>query len=151
MKVLGIDPGTTQSAYVLWDGGHVIEADIIANHTMLMVLNLMRGVADLCVIEKIASFGMAVGAEVFETVYWTGRFAQCWHVEGVVRIPRLEIKIHLCKSARAKDANVSQALKDRFGQVGTKKNPGPLFGISSHKWAALAVAVCAWDRSNIIT
>ena len=52
-------------------------------------------------------------------------------------------KMHLCNSPRAKDANVSQALKDKLGEVGTAKAPGPLYGIAKHAWAALAVGVYA--------
>jgi hypothetical protein len=44
---------------------------------------------------------------------------------------------------RAKDPNVRQALLDKIGPVGTKKNPGPLYGVSGHGWSALAVAVYA--------
>lgn len=39
-----------------------------------------------------------------------------------------------------------QALIDRFGAPSTKKAPGLLYGVSSHMWAALALAVCAHDR-----
>jgi len=57
--------------------------------------------------------------------------------------------MHLCKNNRAKDANIRQALLDRFPatgggkapQIGTKKQPGPLYGVTSHLWSALAVAV----------
>lgn len=62
---------------------------------------------------------------------------------------RRAVKLHLCGSMRAKDGNIRQALVDRFGgqaqAVGTKKAPGPLFGLSSHRWSALAVAVTWWD------
>jgi hypothetical protein len=34
------------------------------------------GLPDVVVIEKIESYGMAVGAEVFDTVWWAGRFAE---------------------------------------------------------------------------
>jgi hypothetical protein len=40
---------------------------------------------------------------------------------------------------------VRQALIDRLGPQGTKKNPGPTYGMRSHLWAALAVAVYAGD------
>jgi hypothetical protein len=40
---------------------------------------------------------------------------------------------------------VRQALIDRLGPQGTKKNPGPTYGMRSHLWAALAVGVYAWD------
>ncbi len=32
---------------------------------------------------------------------------------------------------------------DRASAVGTKAKPGPLYGVASHAWAALAVAVVA--------
>ena len=59
--------------------------------------------------------------------------------------------MHLCKNNRAKDGNVRQAILDRYPatgggknpQVGTKKAPGPLYGVSGHAWQALAVAITA--------
>ncbi|WP_230687708.1 hypothetical protein, partial [Streptococcus pneumoniae] len=50
------------------------------------------------------------------------------------------VKIWLCGTMRAKDANIAQALRDKHGEVGTKKNPGKLYGIKSHLWSALAIA-----------
>jgi len=46
---------------------------------------------------------------------------------------------------KAKDANIRQALIDKLGPVGTKKSPGPLWGVKSHIWSALAVAVTALE------
>lgn len=152
MKILGIDPGPTQSAYVIWDGAAVLKSEILPNIEIIRYLEpgLML---KACAIEKIACYGMAVGAEVFETCVWTGRFIERWREYGgmgdPVRIPRLDIKVNLCKSAKAKDANVRQALIDRLGPVGTKKAPGPLFGVTSHCWAALAVAVTCADQMQI--
>ena len=84
---------------------------------------------------------MSVGVSTFDTVFWSGRFYERLRVRNVVeRIGRKAIKIHLCNSVRAKDANVAQALRDKYGEKGTLKNPGPLFGIATHTWAALAVA-----------
>lgn len=151
MKILAIDPGPEHSAYVIWDGARRGSAEILPNLTMAALVGGCAQQSDIdhLVIEKIACYGMAVGAETFETCVWTGRFIQAWAAErdgAQSRIPRLDIKVHLCKSAKAKDANVRQALIDRFGKPGTKKEPGPLFGITSHCWAALAVAVTAHDR-----
>jgi len=56
---------------------------------------------------------------------------------------RKEVKIYLCGSMKAKDPNIRQALIDRLGDPGTKKNPGPTYGVKSHAWSALAVAVTA--------
>ena len=38
-------------------------------------------------------------------------------------IYRKEEKMNICHTMRAKDSNIRQALIDRFGEVGTKKNP----------------------------
>jgi hypothetical protein len=49
---------------------------------------------------------------------------------------------------RAKDANIRQALLDLIGPQGTKAQPGPTYGIKSHTWAALAVAVYAANQKE---
>jgi hypothetical protein len=110
--------------------------------------------ADWLAIESIASYGMAVGAEIFETCVWAGRFIQQWYVrtplpdgqDTVLRVYRRDVKLHLCGSSRATDANIRQALIDLYGPskataVGLKATPGPLYGISADVWAALGVAV----------
>lgn len=146
MIVAGLDPGPEESAVVSWDGSRVIERAYLPNSAML---DLICGWGIPLAIEKIASFGMPVGAEVFETVYWSGRFAQAYGPHEVERITRIDVKMHLCHTARAKDGNIRQALIDRFGKPGTKKAPGPLYGISGDLWSALAVAVTAHDRRMI--
>jgi hypothetical protein len=88
---------------------------------------------------------MAVGAEVFDTVWWAGRFAEACQRVPVVMLPRRAVKLALCADSRAKDANIRQALIDRFGgkdaAIGRKAAPGPLYGISRDMWSALAIAV----------
>jgi hypothetical protein len=146
--ILAIDPGPKQSAFVVWDGESVICSAWLPNDELREGLNELveRGVARAA-IEMIACYGMAVGAETFNTCVEIGRLVERLHSLGITTdlIPRMEVKVHLCHSAKAKDPNVRQALIDRLGVVGTKKNPGPLFGVKSHIWAALAVAVYAWD------
>jgi hypothetical protein len=147
---LAIDPGSEQSAWVTLAPG--IEGPdnfgITPNQELLDSLN--RGQAkwaDVVVIEEIASYGMPVGREVFQTVRWAGRFEEAACRDTPVEyLRRLAVKTHLCHSAKAKDANIRQALLDRFGgehAKGTKRAPGPLYGVSKDVWAALAVAV-AW-------
>jgi hypothetical protein len=97
--------------------------------------------------EMIASYGMAVGASTFETCVWIGRFIEVARVE-VELIYRKDIKLFLCGTMRAKDANIRQALLDRIGPHGTKAQPGPTYGIKSHTWAALAVAVFAANNNK---
>lgn len=80
---------------------------------------------DLLVIEMIASYGMAVGKEVFDTCVWIGRFKETaiMNHKKVEYIYRKDEKMNICHSMKAKDSNIRQALIDRFGEVGTKKNP----------------------------
>jgi hypothetical protein len=141
--VLGIDPGTTESAWVLWDGSRVQAGKIHANEALRHDLN--RGLIPHthAAVEMVACYGMPVGREVFETCVWIGRFSEYIDAEFVFR---RDVKLHLCNSAKAKDANIRQALLDRLGHVGTKGNPGPLYGVKSHLWAALAVAVYWFDQ-----
>jgi len=147
MSVIAIDPGTTRSAWVCYDG-FPRAFGIEDNTALLERLGMTGSFGDILVIERIASYGMPVGDEVFETVFWSGRFAQAWGRDWT-RITRREVKLHLCGSARAKDANIRQALIDRFGgkeaAIGRKAAPGPLHGISKDVWAALAVAVTFAD------
>jgi hypothetical protein len=102
-------------------------------------------VVDEVVIEMVASYGMAVGASVFETCVTIGRFVQLFSRLPVSMMYRKDVKMHLCNSMRAKDANIRQALLDRLGPQGTKKNPGPTFGVSKDIWSALACAVTFAD------
>jgi len=151
VRILGIDPGTEQSGFVVWDNG-VIEADTIPNFELLsrLIDNHFGGV-EVCGIEMVASYGMAVGKEVFETVYWIGRYYERARRNfTTVRVFRKDIKIHLCGTTKAKDANIRQALLDKHGQTGTKKNRGPLYGISGHLWSALAVADYIESQANLI-
>lgn len=158
---MGVDPGTSSSAWVLFDGRAVLAHGIEENARLLHRLNDVgtpRWTAppvDVVVFEQIESFGMAVGREVFETVFWTGRFFERASRRPVARLPRRAVKLHLCQSARAKDTNVRMALLDRFGGAaaakGTSKARGPLYGISSHAWSALAVAVTWFDQDHSLS
>ena len=151
MKVFAIDPGTTQSAWVLWDtdAEQILNMGIHLNENMPDIIH--RNAKDaLLAIEMIASYGMPVGKEVFETCVWIGRFVHAYAPSAMDNsrhyVYRLEVKSCLCHSAKAKDANVRQALIDRFGAPGTKKCPGKLYGVSKDIWSAVAVAVTFADK-----
>jgi hypothetical protein len=161
MTVLAIDPGPTQSAwlvlvpaddhFLLRDlGDRVTDLGIQPNAEVLTTLRDLDPRIDTVVIEWMEGFGMAVGREVFETVHWSGRFTEAVERAGreVVQLPRKAVKLHLCGSLRAKDPNIRQALIDRFGGAaakGTKAAPGPLYGVSKDLWSALAIAVTHVD------
>jgi hypothetical protein len=151
--ILAIDPGNTHSAYVIIDPAtrRPLEHDKVHNDELLERISDFYG--HVC-IEMVASYGMPVGAEVFDTCVWIGRFIEA-HVQISGLEPRLikrqPVKFHHCGSARAKDSNITQALIDRFapGQPnrgkGTKAAPGWFHGFAADIWQAYALAVYAAD------
>ncbi len=149
MRVIAIDPGPKESALVAWDGERVNITRFSPNEGILSFLQEWDNRSRNLAIEMIACYGMAVGAETFDTCVWIGRYLQSNLPAQTTLITRGEVKMHLCHTMKAKDANIRQALIDRFGAPGTKKNPGPLYGVKKHLWAALAVAVTYYDRQQI--
>lgn len=148
--VLAIDPGPTESAWVTYDTDLRIPVTFAKQSNDTIIKTWPATGADTLAVEMIASYGMAVGASTFETCVWIGRFVQRWAMlnPGVPWsfVYRKDVKMHLCGSVRAKDANIRQAIMDKYGStreaaIGKKATPGPLYGISSDVWAALGVAI----------
>lgn len=153
MSILALDPGTTETGWVHYGAGIVLASGVAPNDQVLQWLE-RRSFADAGVvaIEMIASYGMPVGREVFETCVWIGEFKHACRLHGVAvrMVYRRDVKLHLCGTPKAKDPNIWQALLDRFGgesAVGRKASPGPLYGVKSHARAALAVAVTATETA----
>jgi Holliday junction resolvasome RuvABC endonuclease subunit len=145
-SVLALDPGTTETGWALLSlDGRVESSGVLVNADMLERLRVHAiNPGTRLAIEMIASYGMPVGREVFETCVWIGRFKQAWRAPDEVQLVyRQDVKLYLCGTPRAKDPNVRQALLDLLGPQGTKKAPGPTYGVKSHAWAALGVAVTA--------
>lgn len=161
MRILGVDPGTESSGWVVYDSDrHEITAkgDTPNDH---MLKWLKNGLFDVMAIEMIASYGMPVGATTFETCVWIGRFVQVVGDAGV-KVECLyrttDIKPTICGSNRATDANIRQSLIDMFPpigggktpQIGVKNKQGRLYGMKTHKWSALAVAMTYALKNKII-
>lgn len=151
--IFAIDPGNTESAYCIYapESHTVLGFAKIPNFEMRAVIQSSLQSPHSYAIEMIASYGMPVGADVFETCLWIGRFKEILESSGesAELVYRKSVKMHLCNSVRAKDSNVRQAIIDQFPaagggklpQVGIKSKPGPLFGVSGDVWAALGVAL----------
>ena len=151
--IIGIDPGPTHSAYLQLRDGKIHDHAKLENSILLDIIGSLhpaigtRGQDRLVAVEFLQSFGMPVGKEVFETAYFIGRIQQVASDCKVRLAPvyRKEVVLHHCQSPRAKDANVRQAMLDRWGPQGTKKAPGATYGISADIWSALAIATYAMD------
>jgi len=158
--IFAIDPGNTESGWC------IIDADRrplwFGKDSNADVLRMCYGYlpdeieADVRAVEMVASYGMAVGKEVFETCVWIGRFSEAM-TDGLGEglpdlVYRRDIKLHHCHDSRAKDGNVRQALVDRFalGQKnhgkGTKAEPGWFYGFHADIWQAYALAVYVADQ-----
>lgn len=146
--IFAIDPGTTESAFAIFipEAGQIGRRGKLPNADLLAQLPSLA-FGSTVAIEMIASYGMAVGREVFETCLWVGRFIERVQPAAVRLVYRAEVKSHLCHSQKAKDGNIRQALIDKLGPPGTKKAPGGTYGISGDIWAALGVAVTAAETA----
>ncbi len=134
--IYGCDPGTDKSALVAFDGRKIHFAQIMLNDELLALVRRSKSLqGQVLAIESIASYGMPVGRETFETCEFCGRIREAAEANGakVMRVFRKDVKIHLCNNGKAKDSNVSQALRDKYSKEVLK-------GIVSHLWAAMAVA-----------
>lgn len=172
--ILAIDPGSERSGWVAYNPATrtVRRCGIDANTDLLEAieaeaLGVLPGDNQLgvpryerLVIEWMTSYGRTIGAETFEALWWAGRFAQA-SAGRAERLTRRAVVQHLCGGARragdpTADAMVWQVLVDRFGgiggkdvAVGRKAAPGPLYGVTSHARAALAVAVAFTDDPKL--
>ena len=154
MSILAIDPGNAFSGYAIINP-QTCQPIRVGKIPNAEILDLIKNTTHShVVIEMIASYGMPVGAEVFETCVWIGRFQQALiERRGITPelIKRHPVKMHLCHSARAKDSNITKALVDRFAPgaknhgKGTKANPGWFHGFAKDAWAAYALAVYTAD------
>jgi hypothetical protein len=148
--MLAIDPGNIESAYVSVNEETYkpISFDKEENRSLLRYIRSFGFDYNHACIESVSSYGMAVGKEVFETCIWIGKFYmainyEMWIVPSLIY--RKDVKMNLCNSAKAKDSNIIQALKDRFGDKGTKATPGWFYGFSKDVWQAYALAVTYID------
>ena len=150
--ILSIDPGNIESAYCVIDKETYkpIEFGKIKNEELRekLIGEIHYYPIDTMAIEMIASYGMPVGKEVFETCVWIGRFIEAFKCPFTYYIYRKEEKMNLCGSMKAKDSNIRQALIDRFGEVGTKKSKGFFYGFKKDIWSAYAVGVTWLDKQK---
>ena len=160
-RILGIDPGLRVSGYVLLVGARVDASGVLPNDELVdTILPSLFEPWVLLAVEELAGQSRLVGLDEFRTARWSGRFEERWlRLGGPVRfVLRKDVKRNLIGTVTGNDAQIRCALIDLWGgeeaalgpkgqkvKKGQTKIRGPLSGISSHAWQALAVAVTARD------
>jgi hypothetical protein len=155
-KILAIDPGTNESAYIIWDGENIGEFDIMDNEDVL--IKILEPEIDELLIEKITCYGMPIGKSTIDTIEWIGRFDQQWFLlsgKRAILITKNQVQLHHCKTTKAKDSNVIQSLRDKYAYgvrnygKGTIKEPGFFYGFKEDDWDAFALATCYTEQNEI--
>ena len=157
MIILALDVGTEQSGYCLMNSETYapLEFGKIDNCQLLERI-VMMGLYDVLVYEEFQSYGMPVGKSTITSITWNGRFIQAAWDRKIPFVPiyRVEEKINLCGTTKAKDANLRQAMIDRFAKFdfkngkGTKDNRDWFYGFSKDAWSAAIIGVTFIDRLN---
>ena len=150
--ILAIDPGNTKSAYVVWNGKNILEMDKVYNTQLRMQIPEIVKSFQIkeSYIEMIASYGMKVGDTVFDTCVAIGRFQELLSNHCTVRmVERKQVLKHHCGTVLSNDSVVRAKLIEKYGQPGTKKNPGLLYGVTADIWSALAIATMQTEIAKI--
>lgn len=164
-RILGIDPGLRESGYVLLAGELVEGSGVLPNEEILSTVLPSLGAGAVLAVEELGGQGRFVGLDELRTARWSGRFEERWNQLFALAwdtprfVLRSAVKLHLLGRATGNDAQVRRALVDLWGgdeaafgpkgqkvKKGEAKVRGPLHGISSHAWQALAVAVTVRDQ-----
>lgn len=153
MRVLAVDPGLRQSAFCLIDADTLrpVLFGIEPNEDLRHRIRQMDfSEEDRAAVEMMQSYGNLIGRDVLETAVWIGRFYEALLrrlAEPPALVFRMEERMHICRSARAGDAEIRRALIDRFCDHdfrmgrGTKAEPDWFHGFRADVWAAYAVGL----------
>lgn len=165
--VLGIDPGEKNSGVVLYDTDTrrvVYSQSAFDNQGLAVWLggnngrwHVDRGICHLVsrvVCERPMPMGQPLSSNLVNTILWCGAFWWAWPMQNSwMWVTRNQVKVSICgKCQGVKDAHVAAGVQERFGgreaARGTKSEPGPCHGVSSHCWQALAAVIAAMDEQE---
>lgn len=157
-RVMGIDPGPTVSGWAVYDGTDPVVCGVDGNDDVVAMVKIAqaRGPVTL-VIERVQNYGRNVGKSLFDTLYWSGRFAQAGYDSGhvVQRLYFMDVRQHFVGKKLARERDVWLKLVERYGgaerAVGTRKAPGTIAHVKGHARSAFALALTWWDRTHGLT
>ena len=155
MHILAVDPGTRTSGWVLYDAlpsgarmpGRVLRASkATGNDATIDLIRELR--PDRVVCERVSA-GRFSGADYLQTSEVVGAVRQECRREGIpctLLYRRDVLRAIGVPSGAGADSRVRAQMIERHGgdratACGTKRAPGPLYGVASHAWQALGVAV----------
>lgn len=156
MLILAIDPGTYQSAYVLWNGEQLLKTGIMLNHELYEVFVEIQSFVKFqeihTYIEGFEPRGNRIDQNCIDTIWWAGQFYAWCHFFQLnpSRIPRGHVKKHFKVKQRHThnaDTQIRQALIEKYGPKPTKSYPNPVYStcrMAADIWQAWALAVMMW-------
>lgn len=177
MKIMAIDPGTTESAYVILnDQYQIFSADKVGNDVILSIIADAPGL-DAVIIEDIeprysstdrSAAGAVMGQSTIETIKAFGRFSWQASLRGLIvgSIFRRDERSCLIPTKRNglpplpetapkhADGQIRASLIQRFARHdqergrGTKANPDTFYGFHGDMWQAMAVGVTWLDQAK---
>lgn len=177
MKIMAIDPGTTESAYVILDDQYqILSADKVGNDVILSIIADAPGL-DAVIIEDIeprysstdrSAAGAVMGQSTIETIKAFGRFSWQASLRGLTvgSIFRRDERSCLIPTKRNglpplpetapkhADGQIRASLIRRFARHdqergrGTKANPDTFYGFHGDMWQAMAVGVTWLDQAK---
>ena len=175
MIVLGIDSGTTETGWVVWDNSKkaIVPATFFAkvpqfknrpklmgkdnnNQLIRFILPVIfeTHVVEVVGIEMFAGYGRSVGRSTFDACRWVGRFEELCLTSNLpvtLVYRKMDVCPWICRTVKAKDKDIRAALIKMYGIPGTKKKPGALYGMANDMWSALAIAVTTVEKYHAKT
>lgn len=153
MIVLAIDPGPLSCGVVIYDSSHPLVLERFKDASVDFALEMISDAEGyLVAIERVQSSGFS-GASLLETSEVVGRLHQRALDCGlpVLLMYRREVCSALHVHGAGKDRQVRERMIEIHGgskevAVGKKASPGPLYGVASHAWQALGLAVAAAEK-----
>lgn len=162
--IFAIDPGPERSGWVQWGrqfdgmmplGVGLIDSGADWENEDVLALARVASHRDTILVEEVLPFECA-GRPIVHSIRFTGRLEEIAHSARATFhvLPYHKVRVHLTGNPRAKESAVRAAVLERFGgsdklAKGTKKEPGPLYGISGHAWSALALALAHIDLAGV--
>lgn len=172
-KIIAVDPGSTHSGLVYLNFELILPivlAEKINNEQLLGWLShTLYAEKDTdqrpALVYEDITLQQQGDLNLKESVKFIGRLLQTWsiwHQDDATHplatawgISRSAVRSHLVgHKTRLTDAAIRRWGKQRFGERGTTKKPGPTYALSvgstSDMWSALAVGTTYWDRLELL-